>query len=380
MNRFSLTRFDVTVLIVALGLIAAITAVTVTGIEGRGEPRVAFLRADAAGIANLWLVDPADPDDAEQLTASQFGIFDYAPGPRGRYIAYTERDFQSGNADIYLLDLRTGDVEQVTDCINQDADCTGPVWHPDGDLIAYQRIDLNTDFGMPSSPNRVWLLDIAASPTTTRPLIDDSQVIGYAPVFSPDGAHLAFYDPTNRGIIIYNFDAPPEDALFFVPSESGEVGAFSPDGNRMIYTEILTGGEFVRAYLQVADLASRETNVLTTADEGASDQGAVWSPNGNVIALQRKYYDNERFTVGHQVYVIDARDGDIAPLLVDERYNHGALSWSPEGDALLMGRFAMLDESGNPSGTGALEVWTYDMETRRLRQITADGYLPAWVP
>ncbi len=377
-NRFALSRFDVTVMMVALFLVAGIAATLNT--VARREPRVAFVRADAAGIQNLWIASLDNPESAEQVTFSRFGIFDYAPGPDGRYIAYTERNFESGNADVYLLDLRSNEVEQITNCIAQDADCTGPVWHPDGNTIAYQRVDLNSDLGMPSSPNRVWLLDIAVRPTTTRPLVDDSQAIGYSPMFSPDGGHLAYFDPTNRGIILYNFDLPPEDALFFVPSDSGEIGAFSPDGQRMIYTEILTGGEFVRASLQIADLGTQATNVLTSAQEGTDDQGPAWSPDGDFIAMQRKYLDNERFTVGHQVYLIDARDGDVSPLIVDERYNHGSLSWSPDGDALLMGRFAMLDENLQPSGTGALEVWTYTRDTRELVQITDDGYLPAWVP
>ncbi len=105
-------------------------------------PRVIYLSPADSVPQNIWIADPAHPEDAEQVTFSPAGILNFDVSPDGSRIALAERGSE-GTSNIKLLDLATGSLEQITDCT--DSDCNTPVWRPDGSIIAYNRVDLNSD-------------------------------------------------------------------------------------------------------------------------------------------------------------------------------------------------------------------------------------------
>lgn len=379
-----LTRFDMLVAAVLLATAAAIALVTLTAASQKDGLRVAYMKNSAGGVPNIWVADAANPAEAQQVTFTQYGVYDYAVSADGRYIAYSERDFESGLAEIKVLDLNTGMQRQLTNCIMEDSDCITPAWRPDGRMIAYQRISLNTGLDVGISPNRIWLLDLSSDPAATFPLFEDPQVLGYSPVWSADGSRLAFYDSAGQGILIYDFAATAaaggEVRLAFIPTGYGTVGAFAPDSTRMIFPEMLLGGPTsVHTYLQVANLDTTRFEVLTSPDENADDQYAAWHPDGQRIAILRRYLDT-RFTRGWQIYLLDTAAGSLVPLVYSETYNHSYFSWSPDGRYLLMQRFPILTPDGQINPEGRTEIWTYDMETRELRQVADDAYIPRWVP
>lgn len=376
-----LTRLDLTVLATGTLLVATLLIVILTGDTAPEGVRVAFVRPDANAANNLFILDPDDPDDIDQLTFAENGIFDYNVSPDGSYIAYAVRDMDAPNrnAEIMLLDLRTGETRQLTNCVMQDADCTTPAWRPGNRMIAYQRVELNSALSVGVSPNRVWLLDLSSNPVTTYPLVEDSQVLGYSPIWSPDGSRLAAYDTSRSGIMIYDFSAETTEVAI-LPTTYGTVGAFSPDGSQLIFPELLPGGPLVRAALQIADLSAGEFSPLTEENREIDDQGAAWHPDGDLIAITRRYLDPERLTRGHQLFLADVNAGTVTELIYDERYIHSFFSWSPDGTQLLMNRFPALDENGDPNADGKLEIWTYDMATGDLTRLIEDAYQPRWVP
>ena len=99
--------------------------------------RVLYMTNGANGIPDLWAVVPGQPDSATQLTFTEGGVFDYAPSPDGRRIAFAERDIDSNRITLKLLDLSTGRASLLSDCAATNADCHTPVWRPDGSAIAY---------------------------------------------------------------------------------------------------------------------------------------------------------------------------------------------------------------------------------------------------
>lgn len=379
-TRLGLTDFDALVFSVAAVLIVVITLSVFFLIERRGV-QVAYLRLSESGGYEVFVAEPDDPGSARQVTNTEFGIDSFDTSADGRYIAYAMRDFETGASDIYLYDLETEQTTRLTNCSDSDADCNSPAFRPSGELIAYQRMELNSTLGTGVGSNRIWLIDMRQGTTVTYPLFEDSQILGYDPTWSPDGSKLAFYDTVNAGILVYDFNttAGGEAALQLIPSDFGVVGSLSPEGRRMAFTDMLFDGPQTRGYVQIADLESNIFEPLTDPNEPVDDQFTAWNPNGNYIAMGRIYRD-ERFTRGAQVYLYNLETGTLNPLIVDEAFANGFLTWSPDGNLLAIQRFQQLDENGEPFVGGTTEVWTYNLETRALTKISENARNPIWLP
>ncbi|MCB9454102.1 MAG: PD40 domain-containing protein [Anaerolineaceae bacterium] len=338
------------------------------------RPRVAYLAPASGSPFNIWIADPTDPESAQQVTFSPAGIFDFGVSPDGTKIAFSERNTNTGTADIKLLDLETGGLEQLTNCA--DSDCTTPVWRPDGQIIAYQRVDFNTGLNVPISPTRTWLIDLSTTPATTRPLFDDSQILGYGLQWSADGSKATLYDSGTQSILLYDLN---EGSIALVSSNYGNSGALSPDGTKLVFTTVLFEPGTTRNVLQIADFSSEAFSDLSHVDELVDDDAAVWSPDGSLLAVARRYTD-DRYTRGRQIYLMDPATGDVQPLVVDPRYANGFFSFDPSGQQLVIQRFPELTEDGTPNNAGVPEIWTVSLASGILRQIKIDGFHPRWVP
>ncbi len=340
------------------------------------RPRVAYLYPADNVPQNIWIVDPADPASAQQVTFSPSGIYDFAISPDGSKIAFSENNSNNGTNDIKLLDLETGGLVQLTNCA--DAACTTPVWRPDGGLIAYERVDFNTELraqGIGVSPTRVWILDLSTTPATTRPLFSEQQVLGYNPQWSANGRRIAVADNSTAAILVYDFD---QNNITAVQSRAGSSGALSPDGRRLVFPEItITEDQTARAYLRIADLETGQITYLSTPESYLDDARAAWRPDGQMLAIARRDESQMR---GYQLYLVDPRTGDAERLTDDPRYENSYFWWDPTGTQLVIQRFPVLDENMQPNNSGRPEIWVYDVPTRTMTQAAVNGFLPRWVP
>jgi dipeptidyl aminopeptidase/acylaminoacyl peptidase len=340
------------------------------------SPQVAYLAPANESPQNIWLVDPGDPDSARQVTFSAGGIFNFDASPDGTRLVYAEHN-DSGTIDLHLLDLASGESSLLLAC--PDADCTTPAWSPDGTQIAYERMTYNTDLNLGASPTRVWLLELggarAETPATTRPLFNDPQVVSYGPVWSPDGSRIAVYDSRSGGIMIYTFATDDE---LLIPTQHGSVGAFSPDGTRMAYPNLLLAEGTTRTYIGLADLDSRAITTLTDPADPIDDERAVWEAGGQTLIVARRYLD-ERYTPGRQLYRVAVATGDAKPLIVDAGYYHGYFEFDPGRTRLVLQRFPQPGES--PTDAQIVpEIWVYNTNADSLIQVASNAFLPQWVP
>jgi Tol biopolymer transport system component len=373
----SLTRFDIGIFVISLMLILAI-GITVIFAIPQDVLRVAYLRLDERGFYQLFIADPFDLNNKRQLTSLPRGVFDFDTSPDGRHIVYTARDAQTFHADLYLLDVDTGRVRMLTNCKGEDSDCFAPVYSPTGAYIAYERVPLNNDIGTGIGNPRIWLIDARSGDMQTFPLINETQILGTGAVWSGDGAVIAFYDNASGGIITYRL---ADGQMQFVPSSFGVVGALSPNGDRIIYSEMTFDGatSTSRAYLQIADLANGVSQILTDPSEQVDDQFSAWRPNSQQVAIGRRYMD-ERYTRGAQIYLIDTRTAQTTPLLIDPRYSSGFFVWDPSGEKLVMQRFQQVGDDGLPYSQGTTEVWVYELTTQRLIKVDENSRNPRWLP
>ena len=338
------------------------------------RPQVAYLAPANEAPQNVWLVDFTDPASARQVTFSAEGIFNFAASPDGTRLAYAEHN-ASGTVDLHVLDLASGASSLLLAC--PDADCTTPAWSPDGTQLAYERMEFNSDLNLGASPTRIWLLtlDGAGAAIANRPLFSDPQAISYGPVWSPDGSRIAVYDSRSGGIMIYTFASDDE---LLIPSQQGSVGAFSPDGNRMAYPNLLLAEGLTRSYIGLADLTSRAITILTDPADPIDDERAVWEAGGQTLIVARRYQD-ERYTPGRQLYRVAMATGDAKPLIVDEAYYHGYFELDPGRTLLVLQRFPQ--PTGSPTDTEITpEIWVYNTEDETLVQVASNAFLPQWVP
>lgn len=373
-----ITRFDVTVWLVAGALIALIVLSVVLVTPPERYATVLYLGPADSAPQNIWRVDPTQEDnEPEQITFSEIGVFDFAPSPDGRYIAYSERIADTNVTELFLLDLTNGRVRQLTQCLATDATCHGAAWRPDSRVLAYERQERNTDFGLGISPSRIWLLDLSVEPASSFPLLEDTQVLGSQPTWSGDGSRLAFYEGLQQLIIVYDFTAiSDESRLYVVPFGNGTPGSLSFNGNQLAYSELSLGaGETAsRSVMNIADLENGTTTPLSDVDDNYDD-GILpeWRPDSNdELVFTRRYLTGTRATRGQQVYLADMTSDQITPLIFDDAYTNGFIHWNPEGNRLVIQRILF--------GGGLPEIWVYDLETDDLSLVAQNGYIPRWLP
>jgi Tol biopolymer transport system component len=341
--------------------------------------RLVFLMREGRGSESFWSVDPAHPEVQRHIHEVDGIPFEFDVSPDGKFIVYSMRPFDSQYEDLFLLDINSGDSTRLTDCGQSTADCSAPVIHPDGRWVAYQRIEVDPNGNIGN--NRIWLLDMQ-DPAVAVPLMDDPQAYGRAPVWSPDGSRLAFYDPQAEGIVVYDYDtrnAPEGPTVQFILAGYGTTGTFSPDGTLLIYPEIfvLEQGP-TRAYLQIADLERDLTLAFSDPGAGESDEFARWSPDGRYVAIGRVFAEGGAGQT--QAYLWDTQTESVVPLVIDPQYNHSAMRWSPDSTYLALMRVPQANPLLEGGGTPQPEVWVYEMSSGELWQVAENARLPQWLP
>lgn len=325
-------------------------------------PVVLYLApVDAIG-RSLWLI-PADGGTPTEVFSADYGVYDFSPSPDGAQVAMTVYN-EDLSADIWLIDASGDNPRRVTDCAP--GYCGSPAWSPDGKLLAYERQTIPTTSGAPG-PSRVWLYDLTSGQTT--PVFEDNQVLGYTPSWSPGGERLALFDANAGAIRVLDLSS---GALTLIPSQMGEVGSFSPDGEKMVYVDIRQVGRQFFAQLWLAYIDS-EGGVKPLLEQPEEDQSPAWSPDGQWIAFGRRRLDRQG-GMGNQLMVFNPATGELRQLTDNRSYNNTGFRWDPTGRFILFQRFDLTVSYARS------EVWLYDLETDRLTLLVDGGLSARWLP
>ncbi|MXY94358.1 MAG: hypothetical protein F4047_17465 [Caldilineaceae bacterium SB0670_bin_27] len=376
-----MSRFDLTVL-----SILSLCMLLLLGLWGQsrrvaGDDGVSYLlykTVDEVGRAQLHALQFEEDElgadlSPRPLTPTEVSVWDFAPSPDGRMIAYGALG-ELGFSDLRLLDLASGQDRPLLACEN--ASCSGPSWSADGQFLAYTRRSVNAFASGVLSPPRIWIVEVASG--ETAPIFSDSQRLGLDARWSDDGEWLCFVSPEEQQLAVINLSGGPageNGQSAFYPTATGETCSWDSAQARLYTTDFRQSGDEWMTHLIAIDVESGEQIELSVAGSSATalvhDSSAVPSADGTWIAFRRKELEGPGATRGSQIWRMRADGTEATPLTADPAYDHGPPVWSPDGRYLITRRFPLRGPEVVPS------LWLIEVETGELRLLVEPGDFPA---
>jgi hypothetical protein len=335
------------------------------------EVAVAYLWPSNAP-ADIYSLDPVN-GEIRQYTQGM-GVFDYAVSSSGMMFYFSSSNSQGG-ADLYRIDRlevesSPSNLFQAEELLNCGvAQCRNPAVSFDNHYLAYEYLLPTPKGGL--GPAQIWILslpDLVAIPVgqATHETIQ--------PTWSATGL-LAYYDQTISGYEVVN---PLTQDSVQLPNQTGQPGAWSPNGEYYLAPEI--------SYFQAAGSYETGTSHLlryrinSNTSEDISGENSVedvevgYSPDGGLIAFTRKFLDVERWSLGRQIWIMNADGSNPHPITDEVDYNHYDLAWSRDGLMLAYVRFNQAKLSDLP------ELWMVNADGSDPVQLVIGGYSPLWIP
>ena len=239
--------------------------------------------------------------------------------------------FCEGNPEQMLYHMRgsvagtflqvEGQTERIdTHAAKQHLPLTYPVWHPQGDFLAFTSADTKQSFHM-NHANRIEVFDLSSDivlydvrrkETFSTPLLASARSMETFPAFAPDGKTLYFcsadtcsmpeaFDEVRYHLCAIAFD--PKSRTFgsrvdtlYNATEKGSVSfpRVSPDGMHLVYT-LSDYGQFSiwhkEADLYLVDLKTGEHRPLEAANSGDVESYHSWSRNSRWLVFSSRRDD-----------------------------------------------------------------------------------------
>jgi Tol biopolymer transport system component len=254
-------------------------------------------------------------DGSGQVRLTDRKSNDYYPSfsSDGRSVAFVSN--QTGQFEIFLMDLRNSDERQVTSGMGN---VSAPDISPDGRWIVYA-----SKLGGDSS---IWLIPFEGG---TPQSLTDTSWNEVDPVWSPDGKQIAFAGA--RGGFVELFTVSVETLDFREISILGDdlqirqvtqdvsgIGgrsSWSPDGSKLVFY----AGPRGERNIYVVDVVTGVSAQLTF---GGNNTGPCVSPDGEWIAFSSSR-DGD-----HEIYLM-RKDGTDVTQLTDNSYDDWQPSWGP---------------------------------------------------
>jgi TolB protein len=292
---------------------------------------------------------PPETDPGFRLEAHRLAdeITRWASGTAGA--AASRLLFVSGGR-VYRAD---SDGAVLTPLSAAGATALSPVWSPDGQRIAYTRLE--------GGRGPVVVQSLASGAAATAP--GAQTALNITPMFSPDGRTLAYAHSDENGTDIYTANVAEQccaQRLTVGRFADNLSPTFSPDGRRIAFVSTRSGPPQI--YVMAADGTDQE--LLAPFDYGAtgSSNAPEWSPDGANVVFHR---DVSR---SPQLFLVDVAGRRVRQLTSAGRNEDP--TWAPDGRHIAF----ISDRSGRR------QIWIIDIETGRVRQLHTPGAarLPAW--
>lgn len=214
-------------------------------------------------VSEIFIGPANDPALATQVTDLRIrNAFSPAFSPDGRLIVFVS-DWD-GDDDLWLLDLQTQVISQLTNNVTQDRD---PHWSPDGTTIVYSADqDTPTQFDLYTLTFNTQAGDEGEGQFVIA-RIRDMAGNNWSPRWSPDGSRIAFLSDRDGDADVHVINASGDNPL-----------------------------------------------VLTLADDNAEDRALDWTPDGLYVGFVSNREDDT-----FQVYQVDLRADSVVRVTNNNR-------------------------------------------------------------
>ena len=214
------------------------------------------------GYAHLFAYVP-EGMPLTRITSGDWDDITPAPSPDGEKIAFASN--RNGFWDLYLLDLSSGEVTQLTDTPQYEG---APTWSPDGLFMAFESYE-NENLNIVVGP--------ADDPLTDAIRLTTSPTAEYSPAWAPDGRHIAFI--SDGEVVVANLDQT--DGNRFRNLSKTELASeahpvWSPDGKKLAWAS--ASQSLGRSGIYVWDSA-KNTPAIWIGD----GNWPAWNPSGDQI-------------------------------------------------------------------------------------------------
>jgi Tol biopolymer transport system component len=175
------------------------------------------------GRAALQLIDMLGPHDRELLFPAVGQVLSATFSPDGRSIAFSA--IAGGATDLYLADVNTGALQQLTDDMFADLQ---PSWSHDGQTIAF----VSERFGSDAATWRIGAPRLALIDVTTRVVTAVDTGVGTThlnPQWSTDDRHLYFIGDPDGVANVYRADLE-SGAVDQITNVATAVSGITPTG------------------------------------------------------------------------------------------------------------------------------------------------------
>jgi hypothetical protein len=191
-------------------------------------------------------------------------------------------DTQNNNSEVFIYNLQSQSLKQLTDRRIGDIYDSYTIWSPDGGSVAFVASELEGP-DLIQGPAKIHIMSVDAdvadvnASTTIDPQMDQISSLAW----SPDGQKIAFESESDGDaeIFVVNVDGT---GLQQLTNNEGFLDAYpqwSPDGSQIAFHSDRDGNTEI--YVITID-GLVETRIT---DDPGSDSAAVWSPDGQWLAF-----------------------------------------------------------------------------------------------
>lgn len=289
--------------------------------------------------------------------------------PDGKKIAYVKNYLSEPGktqTDIWVIPASGGTPVQVSDCASGRA--RGPVWSPDGKMIAF-----NFEHENDAASKELWIVPAAEN---GKPLAPPSKI-----ELPLETLHMvAGWTPDNKiGLQLMN---PEHNALYTVPAAGGkavqvspegqpENPRWSPDGKRIYFRDGPNISSVPAGGGEVAIVLHADRGVFESAPGGGNDI----SPDGKKIVFSGAVRVTKGIITNYEVdiYTMPIEGGE--PVKITKSPGQDRFPcWSPDGK-----RVAFIRYSDPPKNeTYIMNICLVSAEGGEVRQITSESDKVFW--